>query len=109
MSIGLARGTVVLEPHNTEWKISANKIIDNLKNILKDDIMDTQHIGSTSILHIYAKSIVDIVVGVNDFGKIMEHNDALKKAIIIYCNTIKKYRLWYNRIYYYMKKRRLKA
>ena len=25
------------------------------------------------------------------------------------CNTIKKYRLWYNRIYYYMKKRRLKA
>ena len=84
MSIGLKRGTVALEPHNIEWEISANKIIDKLKNILIDDILDVQHIGSTSILHIYAKPIVNIVVGVSDFERIMKHNDVLKEAGIIY-------------------------
>lgn len=84
MSIGLVRGTVALEPHNIEWEISANNLIDKLKNILKEDIIDAQHIGSTSILHIYAKPIVDIVVGVTDFERIMKYNDVLMKAGIIY-------------------------
>lgn len=84
MSIGLARGTVVLEPHNIEWELSANKLIEKLKAILKDDIIDAQHIGSTSILHIYAKPIVDIVVGVSDFWNIIKHNDELNEAGIIY-------------------------
>ena len=84
MSIGLARGTVALEPHSIEWEMSASEIIDKLKDILKDDIIDAQHIGSTSIVHIYAKPIVDIVVGVSDFERIMKHNEELNQAGIIY-------------------------
>jgi len=84
MSIGLARGAVALEPHNVQWELSANMLMKKIKEILKDDIMDVQHIGSTSILHIYAKPIVDIAVGVSDFEKIMKYNDELKEAGIIY-------------------------
>lgn len=47
-------------------------------------MVDAQHIGSTSILNIYAKPIVDIVVGVTDFDKIMKHNESLSEAEIIY-------------------------
>lgn len=84
MSIGLRIGTVAVEQHNIEWKTSAQELIDNLKNILKDDIIDAQHIGSTSIKSICAKPIIDIVVGVSDFDKIMQHNEELLRNGIVY-------------------------
>lgn len=84
MSIGLKRGEVAVENHQIEWEISAQKIIDLLKNTLKNDIIDVQHIGSTSIKNICAKPIIDIVVGVNDFNNIFKHNEELEKNGIIY-------------------------
>ena len=60
MSIGLKRGTVAVLPHKTEWDIAAQEIINKLKEILKDDIVDAQHIGSTSIMNICDKPIIDI-------------------------------------------------
>ncbi len=84
MSIGLKRGTVAVEPHSVEWEISAQYMIELLKEILGEDIVDAQHIGSTSIKSICAKPIVDIVVGVTDFDKIMRHNQALAEKGIIY-------------------------
>lgn len=84
MSVGLKRGTVAIEPHNVEWEISAQKTINILKEVLQEDIIDAQHIGSTSIKNICAKPIVDIVVGVSSFDKIMKHNDALNEKGIIY-------------------------
>lgn len=86
MSIGLRRGTVAVEPHRIEWEISAREIIDKLKNLLQEDMVDAQHIGSTSIKCICAKPIIDIVVGVNDFDKILKHNDVLNKNGIYYRN-----------------------
>lgn len=84
MSIGLTRGTVKLEPHNIEWEISASILISKLKTILKDDMVDAKHIGSTSIKNIYAKPIIDIAVGVTSFDKIMKYNDILLEEGIIY-------------------------
>lgn len=84
MQTGLKRGTVVVEPHKIEWEIEAQKTISNLKNILKDDMIDAQHIGSTSIKSICAKPIVDIVVGVSSFDRIIKHNEELRKYGIVY-------------------------
>lgn len=84
MSIGLKIGTVAVEPHSIEWETSAQELIDKLNNILKDDIIDAQHIGSTSIKSICAKPIIDIVVGVSSFDKIMQHNEELKRNGIVY-------------------------
>jgi GrpB-like predicted nucleotidyltransferase (UPF0157 family) len=84
MQIGLKRGTVIVESHKIEWEISAQKMINNLKTILKDDMIDAQHIGSTAIKNICAKPIVDIVVGVSSFDRIIKHNDNLMKNGIVY-------------------------
>ena len=73
-----------MEPHNAEWETSAQNIINKLKKILNADIIDAQHIGSTLINNICAKPIVDIVVGVIDFDKIMQYNDILKLNGIVY-------------------------
>lgn len=79
MSIGLKRGTVRLEPHDTEWELSAQRIIGELKEILKDDAKDIQHIGSTSIKSIYAKPIVDIAVGVESLKDMRKHDSELSE------------------------------
>ncbi len=67
MSIGLKRGEVAIENHQIEWEFSAKNTIDILKNTLNNDIVDAQHIGSTSIKNICAKPIIDIVVSVKNF------------------------------------------
>lgn len=84
MSIGLRIGSVSLEPHSTEWEVSAHKVIKTLKQILKGNMIDAQHIGSSSIKSICAKPIIDIVVGVSSFDKILKHNDILQDCGIIY-------------------------
>ena len=71
MSLGLKRGTVQLEPHDKLWDEFAVQIIKTLKSILGDDFIDIQHIGSTAIPAIKAKPMIDIVVGVTDFDRIM--------------------------------------
>ena len=71
MKLGLRRGTVSVEPHNREWEINANNIIAKLNNILCGTITDAQHIGSTAVKHIYAKPIIDIIIGVSDFDKLL--------------------------------------
>lgn len=84
MSLGLQRGYVSLESHSIEWETSALVMIETLKNNLKNVLVDAQHVGSTSIKSIPAKPIIDIVVGVSDFEKLMNCNDILLEHGIVY-------------------------
>ena len=84
MSLGLKRGTVQLEPHDKRWDDIAIQTIKTLKSILGDDAIDIQHIGSTAIPAIKAKPIIDIVVGVIDFERIISHNEQLENEGIFY-------------------------
>ena len=84
MPLGLKRGTVQLEPHDKQWEEIAVQTIKTLKSILGNDAIDIQHIGSTAIPAIKAKPIIDIVVGVTDFDRIMSHNEQLQKKGILY-------------------------
>ena len=84
MELGLRRGTVVVEPHNTEWEVIAQQTIAMLRDILGNTIVDVQHIGSTSIKNICAKPIIDIVVGVRTYSDILEQNDILEKNGFIF-------------------------
>lgn len=87
MSIGLKRGRVAVEPHRPEWETAAQEMMAAIKRIGKEDILDAQHIGSTSIQGICAKPIVDIVVGVRSFDRMLKHNDALLQEGIVYRGT----------------------
>ena len=84
MSIGMKRGTVYLEPHQTEWERAAEETIQTLKNILGSVAADIQHIGSTSVRTISAKPIIDIAVAVNYFDDILSMREELRQNGIIY-------------------------
>lgn len=74
---GLMRGTVTLEMHRSEWETLAQQTIQTLRWILRENITDAQHVGSTAIKGICAKPIIDLVVGVPDFQPMLSQNDLL--------------------------------
>ena len=76
--IGLKRGTVKLCEHEKEWELEAQNTIARLKQILGNVIKDIAHVGSTSILSIKAKPIIDIAVAVDDFNDILNFEKELK-------------------------------
>lgn len=76
--IGLKRGTVKLCEHEKEWELEAQNTIARLKKILGNVIKDIQHVGSTSILSIKAKPIIDIAVAVDDFDDILNFEKELR-------------------------------
>ena len=68
--IGLKRGFVELHDHEKSWEENAALIVEKLKSILGATATDIQHVGSTSIVHIKAKPIIDIAVSVNSFDDV---------------------------------------
>lgn len=78
--LGLKQGEVKLCEHEKEWETEAQNTILRLKQILGDVAKDIQHVGSTSILSIKAKPILDIAVAVDDFDTILRFEKELKNA-----------------------------
>lgn len=70
-------------PHQKEWDENAEHTIKFLKRLLGNTALDIQHIGSTSILLIHAKPIIDIAVAVHDVNDIMPYVEALKQRQIL--------------------------
>ena len=62
--IGLQRKKVKLFSYKPLWKKLYKKEEKSLLNILGKDILDIQHVGSTSIPGVKSKPIIDIAVGV---------------------------------------------
>ena len=65
--LGLARGTVALEPYDDRWPTLFRTEEAELQIAIGAYVLDIQHVGSTSILGIPAKPIIDIAVAVNNF------------------------------------------
>lgn len=77
--LGLKRGTVQLYEHEKEWELEAQKTIICLRQILGNIIKDIQHVGSTSIVSIKAKPIIDIALAVDDFNDILHFETKLRE------------------------------
>jgi GrpB-like predicted nucleotidyltransferase (UPF0157 family) len=76
LKLGLTKDEVKLVPYDNEWE---NEFLRVKKEIIKHTNLNDasiQHIGSTSIVGIMAKPILDMVVGVDDI------NDVDKKIIM---------------------------
>jgi len=78
--IGLKRGTVKLLKHNPRWDASFEQEKKKLKKIFGRDVLDIQHVGSTSISGMLAKPIIDIAVVVPSLKKTKRYVRALKRA-----------------------------
>jgi GrpB-like predicted nucleotidyltransferase (UPF0157 family) len=70
--LGVKDKRVRLEPHSEEWVEIAKETIDKLKGILGDLVVDIQHVGSTSVVGLMAKPIIDIEVGVTSIQAVMD-------------------------------------
>ena len=57
---------ITIEPYNPNWAIQFQNIKRELELILKDFNPIIEHFGSTSIPNLAAKSVIDIMVGIED-------------------------------------------
>ena len=80
MAIGLKRGTVVLSDHDSQWETIAAQTIKQLWRVFGSVAKDIQHVGSTAIINIQAKPIIDIAVAVDDFTEVDALIPALENA-----------------------------
>ena len=76
--IGLKHGSVELFKHKKEQETNAAETIRKLWDILGSAATDIQHIGSTSIVRIKAKPVIDIAVLARDFNQILSLATALE-------------------------------
>jgi len=65
--------------YDPKWKEDYLKEIEKIMLVLNDEIIDIYHIGSTSIKGIYAKPIIDILIGVSDINNIDKYNGEMEK------------------------------
>lgn len=78
--LGLHKDLVRVVPYDSSWATEYKKEEKILKELIGDKILDIQHVGSTSIIGLSAKPILDIAIGVKD-------NDVLDKVIPILTNA----------------------
>ncbi|HHT99436.1 MAG TPA: GrpB family protein [Acholeplasma sp.] len=79
---------ISLTPHKPEWKTYFKEEKEFIRSILFDKTIRIEHIGSTAILNIYAKNIVDILIEVKK-----EHYTETFKTLKSYYTLMNKQRL----------------
>ena len=82
--IGLKRGSVALLSHQEEWDKNAENVILELKQLFGNAAVDIQHVGSTAIHSIYAKPIIDIVIGLRNLNDISPYMQLLAEHGFIF-------------------------
>jgi len=82
--IELKRGIVKLLKHKKHWEKIASDNILCLYKVFGEKTVNIQHVGSTSIVHIKAKPIIDIAVAVNSFDDIKSLIPSLEKIGVIH-------------------------
>jgi GrpB-like predicted nucleotidyltransferase (UPF0157 family) len=84
--LGLKRGKVKLSPYDQKWLEVFKKEKKILQKVLKDTIIDIQHVGSTAVPGIPAKPIIDIAVAISRVNrkKVEMYIKPLKKVGYVY-------------------------
>jgi len=77
--IGLKKGLVKIEKYNPQWQEEFNEEKENLKKIFGDVAKSIEHVGSTSVVGLSAKPIIDIAVGVDVLGDIDRVKEKISK------------------------------
>lgn len=70
--------------HQEEWDKNAENVILELKQLFGNAAVDIQHIGSTAIHSIYAKPIIDIVIGLRELNDISPYMKLLEEHGFIF-------------------------
>lgn len=70
--LGLKRGEVVVIPYDHRWRTLFDEAAAELLAALGSSILAVHHVGSTAVLGLSAKPILDVLVSVLDFGSATE-------------------------------------
>lgn len=66
-------------PHNSQWEDEYRKEAKIICSIMGNEIVEIHHIGSTSIPNIYAKPVIDILIGVKCIKNVDKYNKEMEK------------------------------
>ncbi|HHT28294.1 MAG TPA: hypothetical protein GXZ82_13765 [Firmicutes bacterium] len=83
--LGLERGKVRLTDHDPRWISLAQETITRLWDIFGSTATDIQHVGSTAVVGIKAKPIIDIAIAVHDLAAVETLTPALAAAGFLRC------------------------
>lgn len=70
--------TIEVVPYQKEWKELFETEHEKLKQIFGEEALNIYHIGSTSIEHIKAKPIIDILIEVHHINKVDAYNEQME-------------------------------
>lgn len=77
--IGLKRNTVALAAYDPMWQHEGARTVARLKEILGETALDVQHVGSTAVVGMTAKPILDIAVAVRQLSDVLPYIEALQR------------------------------
>ena len=86
---------VVVLPYDKHWARDFCEIKSEIQEALDQLALAIEHVGSTSVHGLSAKPIIDIVVGVTNFERVMLHNEQLQKEGIFYRGSDVEYQILY--------------
>lgn len=100
MSVGLDRSKVVLVDHDPAWAEIYRTEAEYLKNLLGDEVLHIDHVGSTSVPGIKSKPVIDILIQIptkfiSEEGEKKFLNNNFKKTVFerrsepMYSKTLK--------------------
>jgi len=70
--------TIEVVPHDRRWAGEYQKEAGQIQQVFGDELLEIYHIGSTAIPGIYAKPIIDILVGVKDIQRVDSFNPQME-------------------------------
>lgn len=85
--LGLRRYTVRLVPHDPRWMRIAEDACAEIRRACANAILDVQHVGSTAVMGMSAKPIIDLVLGLEDIGSFESIRRPLSDIEYIYRGT----------------------
>jgi len=82
--IGLKRNTVELCPYDAAWRRIGEETVALLYRVLGESAVDIRHVGSTAVVGMIAKPIIDIAVGVRSLADVLHYEEKLHERGVIH-------------------------
>lgn len=84
MALGLASNRLELHPYSEEWPHYFSQEKARIEAAIGNDVLDIQHVGSTSVPGLMAKPIIDIGIAVEDFTEAHRCVEPMERIGYIY-------------------------
>lgn len=85
--IGIESNRADLKDYSTEYKMIAKTTISILEKLIGNKVEKIEHVGSTAIIGIKSKPIIDIVIGVNSLDIVGKLREVLEQNNFMYAKV----------------------